>query len=142
MVGRKLGEHGTRDDSLNVRAIQCLEVHDHGKARCVSTVAKDSLVSNLPAGRYPLISQKGRGNNPGGFRAINGKTPSMTSNAWEHNNHLTDGSAYRKLTTIECERLQTVPENYTAHVSNSQRYKMLGNGWTVDVIAHIFRSMK
>jgi len=44
----------------------------------------------------------------------------------------------RKLTPIECERLQTVPDNYTAIVSNSQRYKMLGNGWTVDVIAHIF----
>lgn len=44
---------------------------------------------------------------------------------------------YRKLTPIECERLQTVPDNYTNHVSNTQRYKMLGNGWTVDVIAHI-----
>jgi len=44
----------------------------------------------------------------------------------------------RKLTPIECERLQTVPDNYTAIVSNSQRYKMLGNGWTVDVISHIF----
>jgi len=44
----------------------------------------------------------------------------------------------RKLTPIECERLQTVPDNYSDIVSNSQRYKMLGNGWTVDVIAHIF----
>jgi len=44
---------------------------------------------------------------------------------------------YRKLTPLECERLQTVPEGYTAHVSNTQRYKMLGNGWTVDVISHI-----
>lgn len=44
----------------------------------------------------------------------------------------------RKLTPIECERLQTVPDNYSAIVSNSQRYKLLGNGWTVDVIAHIF----
>jgi DNA (cytosine-5)-methyltransferase 3A len=43
----------------------------------------------------------------------------------------------RKLTPIECERLQTVPDNYSAIVSNSQRYKMLGNGWTVDVIARI-----
>jgi len=46
---------------------------------------------------------------------------------------------YRKLTPIECERLQTVPDNYTEGVSNSQRYKMLGNGWTVDVIAHFFK---
>jgi len=48
----------------------------------------------------------------------------------------------RKLTPIECERLQTVPDNYTENVSNTQRYKMLGNGWTVDVIAHIFQGLK
>jgi DNA-cytosine methyltransferase len=48
-----------------------------------------------------------------------------------------DGTNYRKLFPIECERLQTVPDNYTEGVSNSQRYKMIGNGWTVDVIAHI-----
>lgn len=49
---------------------------------------------------------------------------------------------FRKLTPIECERLQTVPDNYTEGVSNSQRYKMLGNGWTVDVIAHIFNALR
>lgn len=48
---------------------------------------------------------------------------------------------FRKLTPIECERLQTVPDNYTNHVSNTQRYRMLGNGWTVDVIAHIFKGV-
>lgn len=46
-----------------------------------------------------------------------------------------------KLTPIEVERLQTVPENYTACLSNAQRYKTLGNGWTVDVIAHILSFM-
>lgn len=49
---------------------------------------------------------------------------------------------YRKLTPLECERLQTVPDNYTEGVSNTQRYKMLGNGWTIDVIAHIFKGLK
>jgi DNA-cytosine methyltransferase len=49
---------------------------------------------------------------------------------------------YRKLTPLECERLQTVPDNYTNHVSKTQRYKMLGNGWTVDMIAHIFKGIK
>ena len=44
----------------------------------------------------------------------------------------------RKLTPIECERLQTLPDNWTAGVSNTQRYKAIGNGWTVDVIAWIF----
>jgi len=48
----------------------------------------------------------------------------------------------RKLTPLECERLQTVPDGYTDHVSNTQRYKMLGNGWTVDVISHIFKGLK
>lgn len=43
----------------------------------------------------------------------------------------------RKLTVTECKRLQTVPENYVFPVSDTQAYKMLGNGWTVDVIAHI-----
>lgn len=48
---------------------------------------------------------------------------------------------YRKLTPTECERLQTVPDGYTEGVSNTQRYKMLGNGWTVEVIKHIFRNI-
>jgi site-specific DNA-cytosine methylase len=48
---------------------------------------------------------------------------------------------WRKLTPKECERLQTVPDDYTNHVSNTQRYKMLGNGWTVAVIKHIFQNM-
>ena len=54
----------------------------------------------------------------------------------------------RKLTPIECERLQTLPDGYTEaeikgkSVSDNQRYKMLGNGWTVDVIAHILKYIK
>lgn len=47
----------------------------------------------------------------------------------------------RKLTPVECERLQTVEDDYTEGVSNTQRYRMLGNGWTVDVIAHIFKGL-
>lgn len=47
-----------------------------------------------------------------------------------------------RLTVVECERLQTVPDNYTEGVSNTDRYKILGNGWTVDVIAHIFGGLK
>jgi len=48
---------------------------------------------------------------------------------------------WRKLTPLECERLQTMPDNYTNHVSKTQRYKMISNGWTVDVIAHILSSV-
>lgn len=54
---------------------------------------------------------------------------------------LTEIIGWRKLTPKECERLQTVPDNYTDCVSDTQRYKMLGNGWTIDVIAHIFGSL-
>lgn len=47
----------------------------------------------------------------------------------------------RKLTPVECERLQTLPDNYTSGVSSTQRYKAIGNGWTVDVIAWIFSQL-
>lgn len=57
-------------------------------------------------------------------------------------NGMLERMTFRKLTPIECERLQTVPDNYTSIVSNNQRYKMIGNGWTVDVICHIFNHMK
>jgi DNA-cytosine methyltransferase len=52
-----------------------------------------------------------------------------------------DRDAHRMLTPNECERLQTVPKDYTEGVSKTQRYKMLGNGWTVDVITHIFKNI-
>lgn len=54
---------------------------------------------------------------------------------------LVGDTKWRKLTPLECERLQTVPERYTEGVSNTQRYKMLGNGWTVDVICHLLNGL-
>ena len=55
---------------------------------------------------------------------------------------IVEGMTWRKLTPIECERLQTMTDDYTNHVSKTQRYKMIGNSWTVDVIAHIFKGME
>lgn len=52
-----------------------------------------------------------------------------------------DNGKTRYIHPVECERLQTVPDNYTEGVSNTQRYRMLGNGWTVDVITHIFKGL-
>ena len=69
-----------------------------------------------------------------------GKSNCLTT--FTKDNVLVNGMQWRKLTPLECERLQTVPDNYTNHVSNSQRYKMLGNGWTVDVISHIMKGLK
>lgn len=60
----------------------------------------------------------------------------------EHHNAAMQNGKLRRLTPIEYERLQTVPENYTSSVSKTQRIKMLGNGWTVDVIAHILKGIK
>lgn len=73
-----------------------------------------------------------------------GKSPCLTTMGGGHREPktLTSDTTWRKLTPLECERLQTVPEGYTAHVSNTQRYKMLGNGWTVDVITHILKGME
>jgi site-specific DNA-cytosine methylase len=48
----------------------------------------------------------------------------------------------RKLTPLEYERLQTLPDDYTSCLSDSRRYSTIGNGWTVDVIAHILKSIK
>tara|TARA_R110000850_G_scaffold275517_1_gene414970 strand:+ start:160 stop:1131 length:972 start_codon:yes stop_codon:yes gene_type:complete len=75
--------------------------------------------------------------------AGSGKSPTITTCAGGHREPkiLNGSDTYRKLTPLECERLQTVPDNYTLGVSNSQRYKMIGNGWTVDVISHIFRNI-
>ena len=53
-----------------------------------------------------------------------------------------DSNCIRKLTPIECERLQTFDDNYTKGISNSQRYKVIGNSWTVDVICHILKGLK
>lgn len=61
--------------------------------------------------------------------------------SWNGNMVRTD-SGLRFLSPLEAERLQTLPDNYTEGVSNTQRYKMLGNGWTVDIIAHIFKGLR
>jgi DNA (cytosine-5)-methyltransferase 3A len=76
----------------------------------------------------------------------NGKSPTLTitndSNSFSGKPLAQINSRIRRLTPIECERLQTVKDNYTNYVSDSQRYKMLGNGWTVEVITHIFKYIK
>jgi DNA-cytosine methyltransferase len=72
-----------------------------------------------------------------------GKSPTLTtvSGGNQHRKVAIDDIHYRKLTPLECERLQTLPDGYTEGVSNTQRYKMLGNGFTVDVIAWFLEQM-
>jgi len=73
-----------------------------------------------------------------------GKSPTLTTMQGGHRQPKVaeDETRWRKLTPLECERLQTVPDNYTEGVSNTQRYKMLGNGWTIEVIKHMFKNIK
>lgn len=74
----------------------------------------------------------------------NQKSACVTASFWRGvpNNVIADSGFVRKFHPIECERLQTLPDNYTEGVSNTQRYKQIGNGWTVDVVAHILKGLK
>ena len=72
----------------------------------------------------------------------------MTGGAHSGGNHsdmdiIHTDKVTRRYSITECERLQTLPDGYTQNkdISATQSYKMLGNGWTVDVIAHIFRGL-
>lgn len=167
VVGRKINpETGKRDDyNPNLKTEQRVGPRLDDKSGCLTTVQKDNVV----------IMQRARGNNPGGVRAIDGKTPTLSANSWEHNNHLAfkekprtvrasgrnsppdsrqnwdnalDSKVnYRKLTPRECFRLQTTPEHYIdkildCGVSNTQLYKIAGNGWNDETIAHILRENK
>lgn len=108
-----------------------------GKARplTLSHDKRAGTTNYIVHNMMPRSSKSGKGGT-GHLTREDGKTYCLdtgNTNAIEYSNNI------RRLTPIECERLQTVKDNYTNHVSDSQRYKMLGNGWTVDVIAHFFK---
>lgn len=119
---------------------QHIEIREDGKSNCLTTVQKDSLVCS------PVrIGQYGKGGQGQRIYSVVGKSVTLSANGGGqgaktglYKIDLPDGDyIIRKLTPIEAERLQTLPDNYTAGISNTQRYKCIGNGWTVDVIAHI-----
>ena len=75
---------------------------------------------------------------------VHGKSPALTTMQGGHREPkiaCPDKIHWRKLTPLEMERLQTLPDNYTEGVSNTQRKKMIGNGFTVDVVAYILKSI-
>lgn len=117
-----------------------LEVRKDSKSNCLTTVQTDTLVCS------PVrIGQYGKGGQGQRIYSVRGKSVTLSANGGGqgaktglYKIDLPDGDyIIRKLTPIEAERLQTLPDNYTAGISNTQRYKCIGNGWTVDVIAHI-----
>lgn len=81
------------------------------------------------------ILQRGHGFNKGELKKR--KSPALTVKDWPNSNYLATGNIIRRLTPVECARLQTIPEWYKWDCSDTQAYKMLGNGWTIEVIKHI-----
>jgi DNA-cytosine methyltransferase len=121
---------------------------DFEKMNTVTTVtSKDNLIVELGQAEdiKPAIQQKARGYNKDGI--FEDKTPTLTGCSWQNNNHLLQ-ERIRRLTPIECARLQTVPDDYFKTesgeniISESQQYRCLGNGWTIDIICHILSYMK
>ena len=114
---------------------QMLEINKEGVSNTLTSVQKDNVV----------IHQKPRGKNKGN---IFKDCPTISSNSFEHNNHIDN---IRRLTEIECERLQGFPDNWTEYgnydgaikkIPKTQRYKMLGNAVTVKVVEEIAKRLK
>lgn len=110
---------------------QMLEPRYDGKTNCLTSVQKDNLVCKIMGEKANTLTPDAYLATGERNRDENGKAV-LTSMC---------DRRLRRLTPTECERLQTVPDGYTSIVSDTQRYRMLGNGWTVDVIAHIFSFM-
>lgn len=131
--------------------------HEDGKAPTLTTMGgghrEPKVLCGAMRGRYTVNDSRQEGATKQYLEVRHdGKTNTLTTVQKDNNvvftdsdnvRHEIDELRWRKLTPTECERLQTVPDGYTLvpwgnrMMSNSQRYKMLGNGWTVDVIAHI-----
>ena len=96
------------------------------------------------------IGQIGKGGQGDRIYSVRGKSVCLNANGGGrgaktglYKVDLPDGDyIIRKLTPVECERLQTLPDGWTSGISNTQRYKAIGNGWTVDVIAWILGGIK
>ena len=107
------------------------------------TVPTDRKVMlNSIIGDYEGIWVYPRGFNEGGVQSYNGKSPCITISSWEHNFMPVVNGVKRKFTINEVEAIQGLPKDYTIAVSPSQRYKRVGNGWSIPVIEHLFQGLK
>lgn len=164
MVGRKIGDDGRRKDyDKSIKAEQRLE----GKTNCLTSVSKDNLIlqrgrgfnkGGIYKGKTPTLSSSSWEQNNLMIQ-LNTSTESGGKQPYQHNRIYSDegkmicldtdkrkniytDSRIRRLTPIECARLQTIPDWYEWVVSDTQIYKMCGNGWTVKVIMWILRFLK
>jgi len=135
----------------NGKIKQQLELRPDDKTNSLTTVQKDNVVVRVPElkSAFGACIQVGEADLKGHdiikrVYSPKGKAPTLTTMGGGHREPkvIVDELTWRKLTPLECERLQTVPDGYTEGVSNTQRYKMLGNGWTVDVVAHILKGIR
>ena len=133
IVNRRKVDGVRKDNQLDLPLKPYLEIRADDKTNCISTVQKDNVVVSQIRDKSKAVRVGGRG--------------SYDRHEWDS----VDELHWRKLTPKECARLQTVPDNHCIMgsfdgivnpISKSQQYKMLGNGWTIDVIAHILEGMK
>lgn len=126
---------------------QMVELRTDNKSNTLTTVQKDNLVvldkHKLSEKAIDYMGRLRNGKPRWEYHTneIDKKAACLTANMYKGVPYGVVKELLRRLTPIECERLQTVPDNYTGHVSDSHRYKMLGNGWTVDVICHILKNI-
>lgn len=128
--GRNPENPKSREIGLNTE--QHLEPRFDGKTNCLTSVQKDNLV---------MLNERQKANHKNGDEKANTFLSTSWKGSQANGMTLVGTTKIRRLTPTECERLQTVPDGYTSCVSDTQRYRMLGNGWTVDVIAYIFSFM-
>mgnify|MGYP003632616930 FL=1 len=158
--GRSLDESGKNVAWKETKPKQMLELRKDEKSNSLTSVRKDNLVVQSyrevrteEAKRLRRESKQKTGKDHTPFRAKkivpreDGKVGTVTPGL--NNDHMIsltrdkDQDVYwRKITPIEAERLQTVPDHYTDCVSTTQRLKCLGNGWTIEVITHILKNME
>lgn len=161
--GRNPENQTSRGSGLDT--VQMLEMRGDEKTNTLTTVQKDNvcvMVTNMSGYKTPHYEKSAalRANASANYQCVmigsaglnghestnrvyspEGKSPCLTAiqGGGQEPKTSLDGITWRKLTVNECERLQTVPDGFTKAVSNSRAYHALGNGWTVDVIAHILK---
>ena len=96
----------------------------------------------LLSGQHIIVSKQKKEHKPGGDKSATLLARDYKGFGNQQMSGVMDNGNIRMLTPVEYERLQNVPDNYSSTASNTQRYKMLGNGWTVGVIEHIFKNME
>ena len=148
---------------------QMLEPAEEGKINCLASVAKDNLIlanshlqKNLTdvdskANAFLATSHKGAWANgmtivrvdgnesssqPNRVYSDQGKSPNVGSTHFSNTINVANGFRIRRITPTECARLQTIPDWYKWECSATQQYRLLGNGWNIETIKHIFSFIK